>query len=52
MAKRAINASATALDSAVSFMDADQFLLTQETEDALEGAMAFFKKRPPQFTGN
>jgi len=52
MAKRAINASANALDNAVSFMDADQFLLTQGTEDALEGALAFLKKRPPKFTGN
>jgi enoyl-CoA hydratase len=52
MAKRAINNSAGALDNAVSFMDADQFLLTQGTEDALEGAMAFFEKREPTFKGN
>ena len=52
MAKKAINASANALDNAVSFMDADQFLLTQGTEDAVEGMTAFLTKRPPQFTGN
>jgi len=52
MAKRAINASANALGDAVSFMDADQFLLTQGTEDALEGALAFFEKREPTFKGN
>ena len=52
MAKRAINASANALNDATSFMDVDQFMLTQGTEDAIEGAMAFFEKRPPNFKGN
>ena len=52
MAKKAINASANALDNAVSFMEADQFLLAQGTEDALEGMTAFLTKRPPKFTGN
>ena len=35
MAKRLVNASATALDSAVSQMDADQFLLTQGMDDGV-----------------
>ena len=52
MAKRAINASATALDDAVSFMDADQFLLAQGSEDAREGLTAFFEKRDARFSGN
>ncbi|MDZ7783815.1 MAG: enoyl-CoA hydratase/isomerase family protein [Halioglobus sp.] len=52
MAKRAISTSAGALNNAVSFMDADQFLLTQGTEDALEGTLAFFDKRTPEFKGN
>lgn len=52
MTKRAVTASATALNDAVSYMDADQFLLTQGTEDALEGAMAFFEKRDGRFKGN
>ncbi|MDX1733137.1 MAG: enoyl-CoA hydratase/isomerase family protein, partial [Halioglobus sp.] len=52
MAKRAITASAGALDNAVSFMDADQFLLAQKTEDAREGPLAFFEKREGDFKGN
>jgi enoyl-CoA hydratase/carnithine racemase len=52
MAKRAVTVSASALDHAVSYMDADQFLLTQGTEDAIEGAMAFFEKRQATFKGN
>lgn len=51
MAKRAINTSANALNDATSFMDADQFLLTQAMDDAREGALAFFEKRIPQFKG-
>lgn len=52
MAKRAINVSANALDNAVSYMDADQFLLAQGTEDAAEGVAAFFEKRPGSYSGN
>ena len=52
MAKRAITTSATALNNATSFMDADQFLSAQNTEDAVEGAMAFFEKRDAEFKGN
>jgi enoyl-CoA hydratase/carnithine racemase len=52
MAKQAINVSANALSDATSHMDADQFLLTQETDDAKEGVRAFFEKRPAKFEGN
>lgn len=52
MTKRAVTTSATALNNAVSFMDADQFLFAQGTEDATEGALAFFEKREADFKGN
>jgi enoyl-CoA hydratase len=52
MAKQAINTSANALSNATSIMDVDQFLLTQGTDDAVEGVSAFFEKRAPNFKGN
>lgn len=52
MAKRAINASANALNDATSFMDADQFLLAQGMDDAAEGARAFFEQRDGEFRGD
>jgi enoyl-CoA hydratase len=52
MAKRAINTSANALNDATSFMDGDQFMLTQGTADASEGTRAFFEKRAAEFKGD
>ena len=51
MTKRAVTVSATALNNATSFMDVDQFVVTQHTSDAQEGMAAFFEKRKPKFEG-
>ncbi len=52
MINRAVNTCANALNDATSFMDADQFLLTMDMQDAREGAEAFFEKCSPEFKGN
>jgi len=51
MCKQAISVTANALNHAVSFMDMDQFALTQGSEDCQEGIMSFLEKRPPKYKG-
>jgi len=51
MTKQAVNAVTNALDSAASFMDTDQFILCQMTEDHTEALFAFFQKRKGTFKG-
>ena len=51
MAKQAINNSANALNHAVSFMDVDQFVLAQHSDDYQESINAFLDKREPNYTG-
>jgi len=51
MTKLAINAVTTALDHCSTFMDTDQFILCQMTQDQAEGISAFLSKRKPSFKG-
>ena len=51
MCKQAINAAAHALNHSVSFMDADQNLLTAKTDDYQEAISAFLEKRDPVYQG-
>ncbi len=51
MTKQAVNAVTNALDSVASYMDTDQFILCQMTQDHSEALAAFFEKRKGTFKG-
>lgn len=51
MCKQSINAAANALNHAVSYMDADQLVLTQHSKDYREGIDSFLEKRKPDYRG-
>lgn len=51
MTKQAVNAVTNALDNVASYMDTDQFILCQMTQDHTEALSAFFEKRKGEFKG-
>jgi enoyl-CoA hydratase/carnithine racemase len=51
MTKQAINAFTNALNNAASYMDSDQFMLCQMTEDHREALTSFLTNKKPVFKG-